>query len=158
MTQPSDAIKPASRRRKDRDYWIGQWGELARQQWLESRGWRTLAHRWRSRWGEVDLIATQTRQLAFIEVKTRQTHNWDANGLLAMTPRKQAKLWRTAESFLAHFPDYATWPCRFDLALVSYPYHLQVEVAPDAATPAVAQSLIAQFVVRDYLENILCGN
>lgn len=98
---------------------LGELGEQVTAQWLQGQGWEILATRWRCRWGELDIVACDTAtQLIFVEVKTRQAQNWDADGLLALTPQKQAKLRRAAGMFLSAYPQYAHWPCRFDLALV----------------------------------------
>jgi len=96
---------------------LGQLGEEFTAQWLKRQGWEIIASRWHCRWGELDLVAYHSG-LIFVEVKTRQSKNWDENGLLAITPQKQAKLYRTAEMFLSHYPDYSHVNCRFDLALV----------------------------------------
>ncbi|PSO51389.1 MAG: YraN family protein [Cyanobacteria bacterium SW_9_44_58] len=104
---------------------LGELGEHITAQWLQGQGYEILASRWRCRWGELDLIAYQSYSqqplsspLLFVEVKTRQSSNWDADGLLAISPQKQKKLYRTAEIFLSRHPHLASVGCRFDLALV----------------------------------------
>lgn len=99
---------------------IGRLGEEFVADWLRSHDWQVLHQRWHCRLGEIDVIAqSSTPQcLAFVEVKTRSKGNWDSDGLLAITPVKQKKLWQTAQLFLMAHPDLAELPCRFDVALV----------------------------------------
>jgi putative endonuclease len=103
-------------------------GELAEAlvaQWLTEQGWTILEKRWTCPLGELDLVAYRPpiapkkfANLAFVEVKARSSGNWDADGLLAISSQKQAKLWRSAQLYLAKNPAYAQLPCSFDVALV----------------------------------------
>lgn len=100
----------------------GQVGERVVCQWLRSQGFRILSERWHCRLGELDIVALEPRAdgdtLAFVEVKARRARNWDQGGLMAITPVKQRKLIMTAQLYLSAYPNFETWPCRFDVALV----------------------------------------
>ncbi len=98
----------------------GKQGEEVVAQWLISKGVKVLHQRWRWRRGEIDLIGLEGNTLLFIEVKTRDRSNLDADGLLAITPQKQAKIVGTAELFLVKYPHLAEQPCRFDVAIVRH--------------------------------------
>jgi putative endonuclease len=98
----------------------GKKGEEVVAQWLIARGGKVLHQRWRSKTGEIDIIGLESDTLLFIEVKTRNRSNWDADGLLAITPQKQAKIVRTAQLFLLKYPHLAEQPCRFDVAIVRH--------------------------------------
>jgi uncharacterized protein (TIGR00252 family) len=102
---------------------IGTWGEQLVAQWLCGQGWQILHHQYRTRWGEIDLIALHPgladvsgeATLIFVEVKTRSRRNWDHEGSLAITSTKQEKLITSAQYFISQFPELANYPCRFDV-------------------------------------------
>jgi len=118
----------------------GLLGEIFVAEWLVQAGWQPIAHRWHCRMGELDLVAvwrgnetSEISAIAFVEVKTRRQHNWDAHGALAITAQKQAKLWQTAQLYLIKNPTFETLPCQFDVALVTYqPEAVTKGVPPDA--------------------------
>jgi putative endonuclease len=98
---------------------IGELGEALVAEWLTTKQAKVLQYRWRSRQSEIDLIAEKADgTLLFIEVKTRSARNWDTDGILTVTARKQAKIWQGAEMFLGLHPELVDRACRFDVALV----------------------------------------
>ena len=100
---------------------LGDRGETLVAEWLRQQGWQIIQQQWHCRWGELDLIAQHPHSsigIAFVEVKTRRRFGLDHGGKLAITAQKQQKLWRAAQQFLMEQPQYASLPCRFDVALV----------------------------------------
>lgn len=78
----------------------GKAGEDYTAAWLARQGYEILARNWRCRWGEADLIARKGNTAAFVEVKTRAPGSMTAP-LEAVDRRKQGRLLRTAEAWLA---------------------------------------------------------
>ena len=93
---------------------LGRWGEALAAERLRKLGYRIVAAGYRSRFGEIDLIASDDKYLCFIEVKLRKDAAF-APGRAAVDRRKQEKLRATAASYLAQHPEN-TLPPRFGVA------------------------------------------
>ena len=81
----------------------GAWGEKAARLYLEKCGWHTAATNFRTRFGEIDIIAENAQYVIFAEVKTRKNARFGA-AREAVTPGKQAKLIAAAEEWLQIHP------------------------------------------------------
>jgi putative endonuclease len=88
--------------------------------WLLARGYRILARRFRSRVGEIDIVAGRRNLVAFIEVKARATLD---DAAYAVTPQQQRRIVAAAQAWLVQNPQYERHEMRFDAILVS-PGHL----------------------------------
>jgi putative endonuclease len=104
---------------------LGESGEEAACAALEQHGYTIRVRRYRTRAGEIDIIATDGAMLAFIEVKTRQG---DAFGrpAEAVTPLKQRHIRLVAEDYLARHR-LRDVPCRFDVVCVTVDAHGRLE-------------------------------
>jgi putative endonuclease len=93
--------------------------------YLMAKGYRILAKRFRTPYGEIDLVARRRNCLAFIEVKARASLDEAA---YAVTPRQQARIIDAAQAWLMAHPEHADLELRFDAVLIAprrLPRHLQ---------------------------------
>lgn len=104
---------------------LGALGEQLASDALVARGYAILARRYRSRCGEIDIVARDGATLVFVEVKTRDGRCF-GDGAEAVDWRKQRHLVQTAIEFLARHR-LTHLPCRFDV----------VAITLTAATPEV---------------------
>lgn len=78
---------------------IGKRAEIAAANWLIANEYKVLAHNWRTRWCEIDIIAEKDKKLHFVEVKYRRTAAFGA-GFDYVTAEKQQRLRRAAAEWL----------------------------------------------------------
>ena len=83
---------------------------------LQKRGYRIVARRYRSRGGEIDIIARDGETIVFVEVKTREDLAF-GGGADAVTGFKRRRIVQVAEDYLArhHCGDRR---CRFDVVSI----------------------------------------
>jgi putative endonuclease len=96
---------------------IGKTGEDLACAELCRRGYAILVRRFRTRDGEIDIVARDGDVLVFVEVKTRRSLRF---GLprAAVTERKQHRMVRMAATYLARRHPRA-WSCRFDVVEIT---------------------------------------
>lgn len=94
---------------------VGASGEELACEHLRRRGYRILERNYRTRWGELDVVAFDGRTLAFCEVKSRRTAREDVRPFEAVGPRKRAQVRKMAGSWLIERPEHPYAPrIRFD--------------------------------------------
>ena len=99
---------------------------------LMAKGYRILAKRFRTPYGEIDLVARRGNLLVFVEVKARATLD---DAAYAVTPRQQRRIIDAAQAWLMAHPEHADFDLRFDAVLIAprrLPRHLLA--AFDAST------------------------
>ncbi len=114
---------------------LGLEGETRACQALQSRGYRILQRRYRTRFGELDIVARHDGAIVFIEVKTR----WGSafgDPAASVTTQKQRRLVVMASDYLARH-GLTRAPVRFDVVAVLLGRGLapSVTVYPDAFRP-----------------------
>ena len=117
MTDPDGQPISPSRRslRGGRAHATGMAAEQAAMARLRAQGWQVLAHRARTRWGEVDVVALKEGCLIFVEVKARPS-------LLAageaIRPSQVSRIMNAAQHLCAANPHWVYDRMRLDVCVV----------------------------------------
>lgn len=95
---------------------LGKGAESRAAQYLESEGLKIVERNFRTRYGEIDLIAREGDTLVFVEVRARRSAAF-GGAAASITAAKRDKLTRTAQHYLTTLR--ATPRCRFDAVLLN---------------------------------------
>jgi putative endonuclease len=83
---------------------------------LIAKAYRVVARRYRTPFGEIDIVARRRNDLVFVEVKAREAFDDAAE---AVTDRNKDRIVAAAELWLAQHPADAQCAIRFDVILVA---------------------------------------
>lgn len=79
---------------------LGRWGEEKAAEFLEKKKYKITAVSYRTRFGEIDIIAENKKYIAFVEVKLRKSDRF-ASGREFVDIPKQKKIILAAEEWLS---------------------------------------------------------
>ena len=113
--EPSD---PTSGPRQERvaAFKLGISAESRAAMLLIAKRYRIVARRWKTPFGEIDIVGRRRRALVFVEVKARERLDDAAK---AVTERGKRRIVAAAELWLAQHPDDARRDISFDVMLVA---------------------------------------
>ena len=117
------AERPSASRQKA--YRRGHRGEWLAAAALMFKGYRILARRHRTRFGEIDLIARRGDLVLFVEVKARRTL---IEAMEAIGHESERRIEAAADIWLSRQSDYGRLSMRFDMVAVlpwRWPVHVE---------------------------------
>jgi putative endonuclease len=114
--KPRRPTKPAPSQARVAAFQLGLSAESRAAMLLIAKAYRILARRWKTPFGEVDIVARRRRDLVFVEVKARATLDDAAE---AVTERSKRRIVGAAEAWLADHPEDAKYFIRFDVILIA---------------------------------------
>ncbi|MFA7383869.1 MAG: YraN family protein [Desulfurivibrionaceae bacterium] len=97
---------------------IGQLGETLACQYLSRQGYRIILRNYRTKLGEIDIIAEEQGTLVFVEVKARRGHKC-GHPFEAVTSAKCRQISKTALLYLAENGREGQ-AARFDVVAISF--------------------------------------
>ena len=96
---------------------LGDRGEGLAETFLRKKGYRIRERNYRTKTGEIDIIAEDGNTLVFVEVKTRESIAC-GRPFEAVTAAKKRKLANTALLYLKNLRQVP--PCRFDVVSIYF--------------------------------------
>jgi putative endonuclease len=105
---PSDATTKLASPERVAAFRTGLSAEARAAAYLMAKGYRILAKRFRTPFGEIDLVARKRNLLVFIEVKARGSLDEAA---CAVTPRQQQRIINAAQGWLMAHPEMPNSTC-----------------------------------------------
>jgi putative endonuclease len=113
--EPSDS-ENGPRQERVAAFKLGLSAESRAAMFLIAKGHRIVARRWKTPFGEIDIVARRRGALVFVEVKARERVDDAAE---AVTERTRRRIVAAAELWLARHPDDAQRTISFDVMLVA---------------------------------------
>jgi putative endonuclease len=114
--EPLKTVKPPPRPERVEAFHRGLSAESRAALLLIAKAYRILARRWKTPFGEIDIVARRRGVLVFVEVKARAS--MDA-ALEAVTERARQRIAAAAELWRARHPQHANGEIRFDVIVVT---------------------------------------
>jgi len=84
---------------------LGSAGEQLAAEHLARRGFQVLERNFRTRWGELDIVASDGHAIVFCEVKCRIANRANRDPLESVHPRKRMQVRRMAAQWLRERPE-----------------------------------------------------
>ncbi|MBB5048462.1 putative endonuclease [Rhodopseudomonas rhenobacensis] len=126
MAKSSDAPSPPHVAAPERvaAFRTGLSAEARAAAYLTEAGYAIEAQRFRTPYGEIDIVARLRNLVAFVEVKARAKLD---DAAYAVTPKQQRRIIAAAQAWLMAHPEHADFELRFDAVLIApraLPRHL----------------------------------
>ena len=97
---------------------VGNKGEKLAAKFLKRKGYRIIQQNYKCKLGEIDIIAEHDDTIVFVEVKTRQTHEF-GSPQSSVTATKRGQISRVA-LFYVRNKKLVDQSCRFDVIGITF--------------------------------------
>ena len=114
--EPLQSSKPLPRPERIAAFQRGLSAESRAALLLIAKAYRILARRWKTPFGEIDIVARRRGVVVFVEVKARGGVD---EAMEAVTERTKRRVMAAAELWLARHPQQSNRDIRFDVIVVT---------------------------------------